>query len=337
MKHNCIAATAFAAVVLAGCSSASSLSNPRIASSQPARTIAPDHVTAYLLPTANAEPVSVAAGADGNFWVTERSGNKIAKVTPAGQITEYPLSVSPFIIASGPGHALWFSTGGDIMRITTAGIVTDFPMPHGECSGSYLTEGPDGKVWFVDRCTNKIGKISRTGSIKEYSIPLTSTSFPYGIVAGPDSNLWFTVIGLTADARIGKITTSGVATEYESSELGQPEQIVSGPDGDLYAADYGANTLVQVTTSGTITTYRTNFVDGSALTLASGPSGQIWIADDLVHLTMFDTTTHLFSALVRLPIINRVRPVGLHGITMGSDGDMWVTGDRGDYVAFYEN
>jgi streptogramin lyase len=335
MKLDSIAA-AFVAVILADCSGASSLSSPLVAPNQPVRPIIPDHVTVYNLPTANAEPVSVASGPDGNLWVTERAGDKIAKVTPAGQITEYALAVSPFHIISGPGHALWFSTGGDIMRITTAGVVTDFPMAQRECSGSYLSEGADGKIWFVDFCTKKIGKMSPNGTVKEFTIPLTSTGFPYGIAAGPDSNLWFTVIGLASDARIGKITTSGVVTEYASSELGQPEQIVSAPDGALYVADSTAKTLVKVTTSGAITAYQTDFVGGSPLTLAPGPSGQIWVADNVIHMTKFDTTTHIFSPLVRLPDFLNVKPVGMHGIAMGRDGDMWVTGDRGDYVAIFE-
>ncbi len=38
---------------------------------------------------------------------------------------------------------------------------------------------------------NKIGKITTSGSITEYPIP-TSSSYPIGITAGPDGNLWFT-------------------------------------------------------------------------------------------------------------------------------------------------
>jgi streptogramin lyase len=334
MKLGSIVATACTAVILGGCSTASSISHPRVALNGSARTVVANHVTTYMLPTANAEPVSIATGPDGNVWVSERSGDKIAKVTTAGQITEYPLAVSPFHIISGPGNALWFSTGGDIMRITTAGVVTDFPMAQGECSGSYLTEGPDAKIWFIDVCTSKIGKMSQTGSIKEYGVP--HGQILQGIVAGPDANLWFTIDGSTGESKIAKITTGGVITEYGSSQLGQPEQIVSGPDGNLYAADSTANTLVQVTTAGVITPFPTDFVDASPSTLAAGPNGQIWVADNIIHLTKFDTTTHAFSPLVRLPVVNRVRPVGLHGITMGPDGDMWVTGDRGDYVAVYE-
>ncbi|MFN8516575.1 MAG: hypothetical protein U0232_28360, partial [Thermomicrobiales bacterium] len=36
-------------------------------------------------------PTGIVAGPDGNLWFTLRSGNKVAKITTAGEVTEYPL------------------------------------------------------------------------------------------------------------------------------------------------------------------------------------------------------------------------------------------------------
>jgi hypothetical protein len=47
-------------------------------------------------------------------------------------------------------------------------------------------------------------------SFTEYPIP-TASSSPYGIVAGPDGNLWFTESGTN---KIGKVTTTGAFTHY---------------------------------------------------------------------------------------------------------------------------
>src|SRR5438067_13782122 len=48
------------------------------------------------------------------------------------------------------------------------------------------------------------------GTITEYSIP-TANSFPDGIVAGPDGNIWFAE---RIAGKIGRITTDGSLTEF---------------------------------------------------------------------------------------------------------------------------
>jgi virginiamycin B lyase len=54
-----------------------------------------------------------------------------------------------------------------------------------------ITEGPDGNLWFTEWSGNKIGRITPSGTVTEFTIP-TAASSPNGIVAGPDGNIWFT-------------------------------------------------------------------------------------------------------------------------------------------------
>jgi streptogramin lyase len=68
-------------------------------------------------------------------------------------------------------------------------------------------------------------------TITEYTIP-TASSYPWGITAGPDGNIWFTEY---RGNRIGKITPSGSITEYPiPTALSQPVGITAGPDGNLW-------------------------------------------------------------------------------------------------------
>src|SRR2546427_10548116 len=46
-------------------------------------------------------PTSIIAGRDGNLWFTERFGNKIGRITPAGGITAVPLPAHPTCPPSG--------------------------------------------------------------------------------------------------------------------------------------------------------------------------------------------------------------------------------------------
>src|SRR5438093_745746 len=86
--------------------------------------------------------------------------------------------------------------------------------------------------------------------ISEYPVP-TPGSYPYGITAGPDGNLWFTEAN---GNKIGRITTGGVITEYPVPTAGSaPLGIASGPDGALWFTEYYRNRIGRITTGGVIT------------------------------------------------------------------------------------
>jgi virginiamycin B lyase len=77
--------------------------------------------------------------------------------------------------------------------------------------------------------TGEIGAFSPTqpGSVTYYSSGLPVKSVPWGIVSGPDQNLWFTDTGANA---IGRITVTGSITEFSGvSTGGQPWNIIQAP------------------------------------------------------------------------------------------------------------
>jgi hypothetical protein len=55
---------------------------------------------------------ALAAGSDGNVWLTEREQNKIGKITPKGIVTEFPVPTKasgPWGITAGPDGNVWFT------------------------------------------------------------------------------------------------------------------------------------------------------------------------------------------------------------------------------------
>ena len=106
------------------------------------------------------EPFDIIAGPDGNLWFTEYRGSRIARITPAGVVTEFNLPMpgrQPSHITAGPDGNLWFTEGqpGGIGRITTAGVVTEFlggstPGFTAERIPSGITTGADGNLWFTE-------------------------------------------------------------------------------------------------------------------------------------------------------------------------------------------
>jgi hypothetical protein len=190
-------------------------------------------VTEISVPGMPAEPTFkslITAGPDGNLWVSLGSGG-IARITPAGAVTEYPTSTTGF------------NAGADV------------------CS---VTAGPDGNVWFGDCGTTKaVGKITPAGVITEFTVVGDAAlNQPVSIVLGSDNRLWFPANN-AADERLGAITTAGVVSYYKTPTT--PEAIslgslTAGPDGNLWAAEaMGINETQKATIKGEDGTYKLGF------------------------------------------------------------------------------
>jgi streptogramin lyase len=304
-------------------------------------------ITEYpVTTTPNSEPGGITKGPDGNLWFTELLGNKIAKITPAGVITEFPLSAfsndpgscngktgtnCPAYITSGPDGNLWFTefAGNKIGKITLAGVITEFPVPtpHGGPTG--ITSGPDGNLWFTEYDNTfgpigKIGKITPAGVITEFTIP-SSPAHPHGITTGPDGNLWFTEAGTTNN--IGRITLAGVITEFPLiTPDSEPRGIVTGPDGNLWFAESVSNKIGKITTLGVITEYPTAAGSGPyGITL--GPDGNLWFAEADGGKIGRITTAGVITEF--LPPTAASEPIE---ITLGPDGNLWFTEEVGNNI-----
>src|SRR5262245_12555310 len=63
----------------------------------------------FSVPNPNSDPAGITAGADGNLWFTD--GEKVGRITVAGQITEFPpvglFGFDLVGITSGPDGNLW--------------------------------------------------------------------------------------------------------------------------------------------------------------------------------------------------------------------------------------
>lgn len=120
---------------------------------------------------------------------------------PSGRV--YPGILSELTV--GPDGNLWFTitSPNSIARITPAGVVTDYPLTATGVIGG-ITTGADGNLWFTEAQQGKIGRMTPAGTLlPELSVP-SSMSLPLGIITGPDSKIWFTETNVTP--AIGRIT-----------------------------------------------------------------------------------------------------------------------------------
>jgi virginiamycin B lyase len=87
------------------------------------------------------------------------------------------------------------------------------------------------------------------GTITEYPIP-TKSSYPQGITAGPDGNLWFAE---SNKDKIARITTDGTITSEfpvpgHRHQKSRPSGITAGPDGNLWFTELYGNRIGKITT-----------------------------------------------------------------------------------------
>ena len=167
------------------------------------------------------------------------------------------------------------------------------------------------------------------GTITEF--PLSTSSSPFRIAAGPDANLWFTNQGTKA---IGRITTSGAITEFSIAVNGGnvgsvPRQIRVGADGNIWFTDVGSIPAIgRITTSGAITEY--SLPAGSVPTaLALGTDGNLWFTDKSASAPAIGRITSS-GAITEFSIAANGGNIGSlpNGITPGPDGNLWFT-DQG--------
>lgn len=138
----------------------------------------------YGIPTNPSDPVSMTLGPDGALWFTELgigslTGCQIGRITTGASpsITEYVMNFpqpSPdgdvCLGLASAGGAIWFGEAdtGVIGRVTTGGVVTEYGIPGSGTTALFVTDGPDGNLWFTDGGfdpnisgvgTNQIGRV----------------------------------------------------------------------------------------------------------------------------------------------------------------------------------
>lgn len=223
-------------------------------------------------------------GPDGNVWYSDNVHNVgvIARITPAGKITEFvmPKGRGAAGLGPGPDHHLWITEGVNdrIARFDLhTQTFTEFKLPHPASGLCKVAAGPDGAVWFTELGAGRIGRITMAGEITEFEVP-TKNAQPFMIVLGPDKALWFTEYNM---GKIGRITTNGEITEFPTAGgWTAPMHIVVGPDKNLWFTEAGGNALGRITMSGELT----EFSFGRAYT---NPDGITVGSDDRIWFTQF--------------------------------------------------
>ncbi len=203
------------------------------------------------------QPNDLTVGGDGNLWFTDQGDPRaIGRVEPDGTIKEFigpldPLNSFPNELTAGADGNVWFTddgTPGAIGQVTPGGTIQEFNkgMPMGAQPDS-LTLAPDGNVWFADQLSGHkaMGRVTPAGSIKEFKTGLNPMSLQDDITVAADGNLW---IEQSMPGGVARITTGGTITQFAKGlnpgAGNEKDQLVPGPDGNLWFTDDGAKPAI---------------------------------------------------------------------------------------------
>ncbi len=234
-------------------------------------------VTEYQAPI-GAE--SIVAGGDGNFWFAEANG--IGRVTPAGEITSFPLpagSGAPRALATGPDGDVRFVTGrpAALGRIAPDGAMT---MRALKVAGrpQALAVDAAGNAWFAEPEADRIGRVTAAGKERELTLP--SGTMPRSLAVGPDGSVWFND---HAHPRVGRMTPTGKVKFFAVPTITPTDQVHAGPEGQIWFT--ARNEIGTITSAGQVgwPVCYAALCGYPPTALATGPDGRLWIASGVGH------------------------------------------------------
>jgi virginiamycin B lyase len=201
-------------------------------------------------------PERLAVASDGDVWFTETTDQRLVRMTPTGSFFEIQVSIYPYAITSGPDSNLWVTESGDrIARVTPSGAITEFDVPGASNQNSSaidITTGPDGNLWFAEPY-GVVGRITTEGVISLFPLPRFQVGEALGGVAlGPDGNLWVTAssaapLEMFPVSSVARVTPKGEISEFSlPTASGGAAGISAGPDGNLWLAENLGNQIAKV-------------------------------------------------------------------------------------------
>jgi streptogramin lyase len=277
-------------------------------------------------------PFGMTAGPDGNVWFTGVSTDSIFRITPAGVTTQYILPTAhaaPTQITTGPDGNLWFTESFPIFGVKKIGrlnplngFVTEFPLAGTDAFPVGITSGPDGALWFTEPEPEKIGRITTSGAVTEFTLPNPEINRnPTYIVSGPDGALWFTIGGVIPGG-LGRITTAGDVTFFPAPGQSYTGLTV-GPDSHFWFLSGDPSHVIRMATDGTFTEFFVP-IENPSLGITVGSDGNLWFGNAVGRIARMTLDGNLTQ--YRLQFAET--PVG--GLASGPDGNVWFT--EGDYI-----
>jgi streptogramin lyase len=290
----------------------------------------------FKVPTANSQPRAITDGSDGNRWFTEgteftSAPAKIARITPAGDITEFAPGVADGCnfclitdIDQGPGGILYITSNDPtLMRfnVATQSFETPVQMPNTIALGGNLAVSAT-DVWITDFNNDVVWRYSLSNG-QFTSFPVSD---PADVAVDVAGNAWFTQPGdvnAPGTSNIGRIdaATGAVTTTptTDGSTTVAPHSITVASDGQVwFTARFTPQAVGRLDPSNnSVTLFLVANTGPSGI--AASPDGTVWFTQE---------TRGNAARITNAGVITEgkeVRRSGPFGITVAPNGDPWYT------------
>jgi len=155
----------------------------------------------------------------------------------------------------------------------------------------------------------------------QFTPPIAQNRY-FGIVAGPDGNMWFTE-EVTGD--LNRITMQGAVKSFNISS-DAPNYLAVGRDKKFYVTvTTFPGKILQVTKAGVVQTFDVPSLETSLGGIAEGPDGNAWFTNN-DHIAQVTTK----GVITEFPF--STRDAGPGGVTPGPDGNVWFTEETANKI-----
>jgi virginiamycin B lyase len=191
------------------------------------------------------------------------------------------------------GNAVTFEDSVSVTAAPMVGI-SQFSLGSGTHTPTSLVTDSNGTLWFIDTATNQLGKVTTSGVVTEFTAPVgfyyTGLASAYGVIWATQSN-----------GKIAKLASDGTSTVYTVSTSGDSlTSPTGGWDGNVWFIDAAANTIDEITSSGTVTTYAIPTADSGAINLwdDDGPMQMVFVEQNTgnIGVIAYDGTISEFAS-----------------------------------------
>jgi streptogramin lyase len=298
----------------------------------------------FKVPTADSRPGAITNGSDGNRWFTEGTEftgapAKIARITPAGAITEFAPDVADGCnfciitdITQGPGDILYITSNDPaLMRFNVATQTFQAPvqMPNTIALGGNLAVSV-ADVWITDFNNDVIWRYHLSDG-QFTSFPVAD---PADVAVDPAGNAWFTQPGdvnAPGTSAIGRIdAATGVVTTTPTTDGSitvVPHSVTVAADGQVwFTARFTPQAVGRLNPSDTSVTLFPVANTGPS-GIAAAPDGTVWFTQE---------TKGNAAGITNAGVITEGKAVkgsGPFGIIVAPDGDPWYTMTAANKIA----
>jgi virginiamycin B lyase len=290
----------------------------------------------FKVPTANSQPRAITNGSDGNRWFTEgteftSAPAKIARITPAGVITEFAPDVADGCnfciitdIAQGTGDILYITSNDPtLMRfnVATQSFETPVQMPNTSALGGELAVSAT-DVWITDFNNDVVWRYN----ISNGQFTSSPVSDPADVAVDVVGNAWFAQPGdvnAPGTSNIGRIDAgTGAVTmtpTTDGSTTVAPRSVTVASDGQVwFTARFTPQAVGRLNPSNnSVTLFLMTNTGPSGI--AASPDGSVWFTQE---------TKGNAARITNAGVVTEGKAVkgsGPFGITVAPNGDPWYT------------